>query len=145
MWPGLCVLLGLASLLTWFSDGQAALAWHAATWAQTPWVLWSAGLVHLSLAHLMVNLVALAVLAVLGAFLQAGKIAALALLLAWPLGTLALLWWPQISGYSGMSGLLNAMLAVLWAHTAVHAAKPMSLPARPVERSPAKRTRKMPK
>ena len=92
-----------------------------------PGVLWSASLVHLSGAHLLANLVALAVLAVLGAYLQAGRAATLALLVAWPLGTLALLCWPRVAGYSGMSGLLNAMAAVLWAHTALQSGtKPVS-------------------
>jgi membrane associated rhomboid family serine protease len=90
-------------------------------------VLWSTSLVHLSGAHLLANLLALAVLAVLGACLDAGRAATLALLVAWPLGTLALLGWPQVAGCSGMSGLLHAMVAVLWAHTALRgSAKPVS-------------------
>lgn len=105
-----------------------ALAWGSATWTQHPWVLWTASLVHLSPAHLLVNLLALAVLAVLGAFVRAGRAAAAALLLAWPLGTWALSCWPQVGGYSGMSGLLMAMTGVLWAHTALSpASKPLSL------------------
>ena len=44
---------------------------------------------------------------------QVGRSAAWACLLAWPLGTLALSCWPVIGYYSGMSGLLMAMLAVL--------------------------------
>lgn len=116
----------MVSLLVWMGGGSAALAWHAATWPQEPWVLWTASLVHLSGAHLLVNLVALAVLAVLGSLVDAGRIAVLALVLAWPLATLLLLYWPQIGGYSGMSGLLNAMAAVLWVHTLFHAAKPVS-------------------
>ena len=76
-------------------------------------------MVHLSGTHLLANLLALAVLGVLGTCLQAGRACAAAVLLAWPLGTLALVWWPQITGYSGMSGLLNAMAAVLWAHAAM--------------------------
>ncbi len=125
-WPGLCVLLGLASLSVWVSGAQAGLAWHSTTWAREPWVLWTASLVHLSGPHLLANLVALVFLGGIGALLQAGKTATLALLVAWPLGTLALAQWPQISAYSGMSGLLNAMVAVLWAHAACHAAKPLS-------------------
>ena len=127
-WPGLCLLLGLASMAVWFAHGSAALAWHAASWRGQPWVLWTASLAHLSGAHLSANLVALLVLAVLGTFLQARLGAVLALLLAWPLGTLALLCWPQVSSYSGMSGLLNAMVATLWAHATLgSASKPTSL------------------
>ncbi len=123
----MCLLLGLASVAVWFAGDSGSLAWNAATWVRQPWVLWTASLAHLSGAHLLANLGALAVLAVLGATVQAGKAAALALLLAWPLATLALLWWPQITAYRGMSGLLNAMVAVLWAHTALGgAAKPLS-------------------
>lgn len=120
------MLLGAASLLAWWFADQRVLAWHASTWAREPWVLWSASLVHLSGAHLVANLLALGLLAGLGTFLHAGRSAVLALLFAWPLGTLALLYWPQITGYSGMSGLLNSMVAVLWAHAIVHAAKPLS-------------------
>lgn len=79
-------------------------------------MLWTASLVHLSAAHLLVNLGALLVLAVLGLFLRAQWSATLAVLLAWPLGTLALAWWPQVGWYAGMSGLLTAMLAVLCVH-----------------------------
>lgn len=115
-WPGLCVALGLSSVLVWVIGGSGRLAWRAASWQDAPWLLWTASLAHLSGPHLLANLAGLLVLGVLGAFLQARAGAVLALLLAWPLGTLALLWWPQISAYSGMSGLLNAMVAVLWAH-----------------------------
>ena len=126
-WPGLCGVLGLTSIAAWYWGSAPNLAWQAALWPQRPWTLWSAGLVHLSGAHLLANLLALGVLAVLGACLHAGRAATLALLLAWPLGTLALLWWPQITAYSGMSGLLNAMAAVLWAHTALRGdTKPVS-------------------
>lgn len=121
-------MLGLASIAAWYSVGATNLAWQSAFWPQRPWTLWSAALVHLSGAHLLANLLALLVLAVLGACLHAGRTATLALLLAWPLSTLALLWWPQITSYSGMSGLLNALAAILWAHTALRSdTKPVSL------------------
>ena len=116
LWPGLCALLGLASALAWMLGNPASLAWSANAWTQRPWVLWSASLTHLSGAHLLGNLVALLVLALLGAYLQAAGASAIALVLAWPLGTLALSLWPQLAGYSGLSGLLCAMLAVLWVH-----------------------------
>lgn len=118
-WPALCLLLGLASSVVWYLDGSAALAWHADNWQRHPWSLWSASLAHLSGAHLLANLAALLVLGVLGCSLRAGTGTAVALLLAWPISTLALLLWPQVGGYSGMSGLLNAMAAVLWAHAAL--------------------------
>lgn len=84
-------------------------------------MLWTASLVHLSVAHLLVNLGGLLVLAVLGVFLRAQWPATLAVLLAWPLGTLALAWWPHVTWYAGMSGLLMAMLAVLCVQAAMHA------------------------
>lgn len=115
----LCIALASASSAVWVLDAAWALAWHAGSWLHQPWVLWGASLVHLSLAHLLVNLAALAVLAVLGVFLRAGRACALAVVLAWPLGTLALACWPQVLGYGGMSGLLMAMLAVLAVHAAL--------------------------
>lgn len=113
-WPALCLALATGGVAVWLTDSGAALTWNAARWPQQPWTLWSASLAHLSGAHLLANLVALLALALLGIFLHACRGAALAVLLAWPLGTLALLAWPQVLAYSGMSGLLNAMAAVLW-------------------------------
>ena len=75
-WAGLCVALGLASLAIGLVDLPIPLAWHAELWRRAPWVLWTASLVHLTPAHLLVNLGALAVLGVLGAFVQAGRTAA---------------------------------------------------------------------
>jgi rhomboid family GlyGly-CTERM serine protease len=98
-----------------------ALVWYAAAWPQHPWMLWTASLVHLSFAHLLVNLGALLVLALLGVVVQARWPAMLSVLLAWPMGTLALAWWPQVGWYAGMSGLLTAMLAVLCVHAALQA------------------------
>lgn len=82
---------------------------------------WTASLVHLSPAHLLVNLGGLLVIAVLGVFLRAQWPATLAVLLAWPLGTLALAWWPDVAYYAGLSGLLMAMLAVLCMQAATQA------------------------
>jgi len=125
-WPGLGLLLAVASALVWLTGGSSALAWHAATWAQRPYTLWTASLAHLSGAHLLANLFGLAVMAALGLYLRAGRAALIAVLIAWPLGTAALLAWPQVAGYQGMSGLLNAMLAILWVQALFHAAKPLS-------------------
>ncbi|MCB2044375.1 MAG: rhombosortase [Rhodoferax sp.] len=121
-WAGLCSALVLASLAAQASTRPLALVWHASAWQQHPWMLWTASLVHLSPAHLLVNLGGLLVLAVLGMFLRAQWPATLAVVLAWPLGTLALAAWPQVRWYAGLSGLLMAMLAVL----AVHAWRPGS-------------------
>lgn len=114
----LCALLAIASCAVWWSGGSATLAWKSAGWHAQPWTLWSASLAHLTVLHLCGNLLALAVLALLGVFLRAGRRATCAVLMAWPLGTLGLILWPQVGGYSGLSGLLCAMLAVLWFHAA---------------------------
>lgn len=112
-WPAACGLLGIGCATVWYLQLSGPLAWQAESWWHQPWVLWSASLAHLSGAHLVGNLAALGVLAVLGAYLNAGRPEVLATLLAWPVGTLALVLWPQVAGYSGLSGLLCAMLAVL--------------------------------
>ncbi len=120
-WAGLCSALALASLVAWAGGKQASLVWHAIAWPQHPWMLWTASLAHLTTAHLLANLAALLVLAVLGGFLRAQWPATLAVLLAWPLGTLALVLWPDIAYFAGMSGLLMAMLAVLCVQAATQA------------------------
>ncbi len=113
-WVGLCSALALASVVAQGSGDPLALAWHASGWMRHPWMLWTASLSHLTPVHLIVNLAALLVMALLGGLLRAQWPATVAVLLAWPIGTLALAWWPQIGYYGGMSGLLMAMLAVLW-------------------------------
>lgn len=123
-WPALCAALGLASLLVWLAGAVAglpttALAWSATDWAVRPWTLWTAALFHLSGIHLLANLLALGALAVLGRALRAGPAAAVALLAAWPLATLGLIVWPQVAWYGGLSGLVHAAVAVLWAHAAL--------------------------
>ena len=122
-WPLLCAALGLASVWAWEAGAQPALHWQSATWRQQPWTLWTAPLVHLSGAHLVANIGALLCLAVLGRAQQAGRAATLAALITWPLGTLCLIAWPQITAYSGMSGLLCGMLAVLWSHATLRASQ----------------------
>jgi rhomboid family GlyGly-CTERM serine protease len=120
-WAGLCSALALAGLAAQASARPMALIWYVAAWPQHPWMLWTASLIHLSGAHLLVNLGGLLVIAVLGVFLRAQWPATLAVLLAWPLGTRALAWWPDVAYYAGMSGLLMAMLAVLCVQAATQA------------------------
>lgn len=108
--------LGLASATVWVLGLSDALTWHADSWARQPWTLWTAGLAHLSGAHLLGNLAALGVLAVLGSYLCAGAPAVAALLISWPVSTAALQLWPEVTGYSGLSGLLCAAVGVLWSH-----------------------------
>jgi len=115
-------LLGVGCALVWHLGLSDALAWQSGTWMRQPWRLWTASLAHLSGAHLLGNMAALVVLAILGASLGAGRSATRALLISWPLSTLALLLWPEVTGYSGLSGLLCAMLGVLWVLAAQHPA-----------------------
>lgn len=123
-WIGLCTALALASLVAATRANAAWLVWHASVWAQHPWMLWTSSLVQVSPLQLLVNLGALLLLAVLGSFLQARWPATLAVLLAWPLGTLALRWWPQVHHAFGLSGLLMTMLAVLAVHAWCERARP---------------------
>jgi hypothetical protein len=109
----------LSSLVAQTSPDPLALMWHAPAWPHHPAMLWTASLLHLSELHLWVNMGALLVLALLGGFLRALWPATLAALLAWPLGTMALVFWPDIAYFAGMSGLLTAMLAVLCVHAAL--------------------------
>ncbi|RYX94567.1 MAG: rhomboid family intramembrane serine protease [Comamonadaceae bacterium] len=119
-WPVLCAALALASVAAWFMGPAAAgLQWDVSSWLHRPWTLWTSAVVHLSAGHLLANLLALGALAILGAALRVGRPAALALLAAWPLGTLALTAWPQVKQYSGLSGLIHAAVAILWAHAAI--------------------------
>jgi rhomboid family GlyGly-CTERM serine protease len=121
-WTTLCGVLALASAAAWLAGPAAAplLQWDSALWLRQPWTLWTASLVHLSTAHLLANLLALGALAVLGSSMGVGQAATRALVVAWPLGTLALLVWPAVRQYSGLSGLIHAAVAVLWAHAVVH-------------------------
>ena len=112
-WLALCATLGAASALTGALGNPCALRWVAGTWPQAPWTLWSASLVHLSAGHLGANLLALAGLALLGHALRIGRTATMALAVAWPLGTALLMLWPQVTHYSGLSGLNHAAALVI--------------------------------
>lgn len=112
-WLSLCAALALASLLVWMLDMAPLLAWQPAAWPARPWLFWTGSLAHASGALLFAGIAALVVLGVLGASLGAGRRARLAVLLAWPLGNMALLAWPSVTFHAGLSGLLCSMLAVL--------------------------------
>lgn len=119
-WLALCATLGAASALTGALGNPAALRWVAGAWPQAPWTLWSASLVHLSGSHLGANLLALAGLALLGQTLRLGHAATAALAIAWPLGTALLTLWPQVTHYSGLSGLNHAAALVISMFCAIH-------------------------
>lgn len=118
IWALTCTLLiGLSGAL-WlaFAAGLVEpqkLVWRTEDWRAQPWTLWTAPLVHFSLPHALANMLALAALGALGTLLPARTRDALALLLAWPLSTQALLLWPQVDGYYGLSSLAHAAAAIL--------------------------------
>ena len=121
-WLGVCALLAggsaAAALVSGVGAGERSLAahplaWDAAGWMLRPWTLWTSAWVHTSAGSLGGNLLAVAALAVLGSALGAGRAAAIALLAAWPLGTVSLLAWPQIASYGGLGGPIHAAAAVL--------------------------------
>ena len=111
---GLCIVVWLLPV-----EAQIAMRWHADTWTAQLWVLWTAGLTHLSDSHLLANLLALLSLGVLGQLMGAKRSDALALLLAWPVVHLGLLLWPQIQFYSGFSGLNHALAGIIIARAAI--------------------------
>lgn len=118
LWPLTCALLIAASGALWLAGVRGlvlpqAWMWQAEHWRSQPWTLWTGPLLHFLGAHLAGNALALAALAVLGAALPARRSDALALGLAWPLGTLALLAWPTVGGYYGLSGPVHAAAAIL--------------------------------
>jgi len=103
-WLLLCALHAVASMLLWWArEGVVdVFIWRADGWTAQPWTLWTSAWVHLNTPQLIFNQIAL------------GALTAFAwVLLAWPLGQLSLLWWPQIGYAVGLSGLLHAGVAVL--------------------------------
>ena len=103
-----------------------AWTWHADDVFDRPWTLLTAPLVHLSVTHLLVNLLALLGLVVLSWGIGAGRRPWIAAALAGPPGLLALAAWPDLPRYAGLSGLLHGLaaalvvdhLAGLWRNTA---------------------------
>ena len=117
-WPLLCALLIVASGVLWLAGVAGHVdpprwMWQYEQWRALPWTLWTAPLLHFLWPHLLANALALAALAVLGTALQATRRDALALFLAWPLGTLALKAWPAIGGFYGLSGVVHAAAAIV--------------------------------
>ena len=117
-WPLLCALLIAASAGLWLAGVAGYVTpphwmWSPEPGRAMPWTLWTAPLLHFLWPHLLGNALALAALAVLGATLCAPPRDALALLLAWPLGTFALQAWPQVGGFYGLSGVVHAAAAVV--------------------------------
>jgi hypothetical protein len=117
-WALMCALLAMACIVVWLlpADTQTALHWRAELWFVQPWTLWTASLTHLSSMHLMLNLLALLCLAIIGSYTGCGFDEVMALLLAWPLSTWALLIWPELKFYAGFSGLNHALALMIAAH-----------------------------
>jgi membrane associated rhomboid family serine protease len=136
-WLVVCGVLGGGSVAVAWASGLVSpvheltahpLAWEAHHWVSRPWTLWTSAWVHTSGGSLAGNLLALTGLAVLGAALGVGRATAGALTLAWPLATLALLLWPEVTSYAGLGGPIHAAAAVLGMHVLRRPAlKPFSL------------------
>lgn len=114
----LCAVHGVASMLLWWAgqDLVDALTWQAMDWRDQPWRLWTTAWVHMNTPHLIGNQMALGVMAGLAWLIHPPRLCTLAWLLAWPLTTITLLWWPQIGYAVGLSGLLHAGAVVLAVH-----------------------------
>ncbi|KGM41001.1 hypothetical protein JY96_15670 [Aquabacterium sp. NJ1] len=90
-----------------------------AGWHQAAWTFWSTAWLHGSSAHLLKNLIALGLLAILGISARMPWQAALAWLLAWPLTQIGMLHQP-LHTYIGLSGVLHAGLTVVALHHLTH-------------------------
>ncbi|MBT9594458.1 MAG: rhombosortase [Vitreoscilla sp.] len=90
----------------------AWLDWQPGLALREPWRWWSAAFVHWSDAHLVMNLVGAALVALLGWRGGLGPRAAAAWALAWPLTQLGLLAQPGLRHYGGLSGVLHAGVAI---------------------------------
>jgi hypothetical protein len=66
--------------------------------------------------HLIGNQLALGAMAAMAWIVHPPRLCSLAWLLAWPLTTITLLWWPQIGYAVGLSGVMHAGALVLAVH-----------------------------
>lgn len=117
-WLLLCALHGVASMLLWWAQPGLleALTWHADDELRHPWTLWTSAWVHLNTPQLIGHQLALGALAAFAWVVRPPLASALAWLLAWPLGQLSLLLWPQVGYAVGLSGVLHAGVMVLAVH-----------------------------
>ncbi len=118
LWLALCVLHAVASMLVWWAGEPWGwdLTWRADNWLGRPWTLWTTAWVHLNTPHLIGNQLAVGALAAMAWLLRLGFRTGVAWFVAWPLLPLALLWWPQIGYFAGLSGLVHAAVAVVGVH-----------------------------
>ncbi len=123
-WLRICGLLAIgAAAVAWGAGvapdlGGQPLAWQRDAWMGRPWTLWTSAWVHASGGSLVGNVLAMGALSVLGAWLGLGAAAATALYVAWPLSTLGLLLWPEVTAYGGLGAPIHAAAMILWAEMA---------------------------
>jgi rhomboid family GlyGly-CTERM serine protease len=110
LWLCISALLALAALLAWWVD-SARIDWQPQlAWPQV-WRWWSAAFVHLSLMHLLANLLATALVAAYGWAARVPRDVAWAWVAAWPFTHVVLWAKPELSHYGGLSGVLHAGVA----------------------------------
>jgi membrane associated rhomboid family serine protease len=116
-WPAVALALLIPSLMLGWSGAPelSALALHPAQgWAAMPWwACWTPAWVHASAAHFLGNVLAMALIGLLGVLWRANTRDALAWLMAWPFVHLGLMLDPRLSWYVGASGVLHAGAAIL--------------------------------
>ncbi len=122
-WWCLCAVAAGGSVLAWWWPANS-LDWQPERAAAEPWRAFTAAWVHWSPLHRGANLLGTAVVAALGWVARLPARAALAWLLAWPLGHGALAWQPALVHYGGLSGVLHAAVAVAALHLLLHAEAP---------------------
>jgi rhomboid family GlyGly-CTERM serine protease len=113
LWAALALVLAAGALACWFAPGsRTRWDWQPGLATAEPWRAWTAVWVHLSLRHLVVNLVGTALVAWLGWAACLPARSSLAWLLAWPLTQWGLSLAPALTYYGGLSGVLHAGVAV---------------------------------
>jgi rhomboid family GlyGly-CTERM serine protease len=114
-WLAMGTAFAVGACVAWFIPREA-LDWQPQLALRQPWRLWSAALVHFSPTHLVANLLGSAVVVAFGIAARLPRRAAIAWLVAWPLGHAALSLQPQLLHYGGLSGVLHAGVAVAALH-----------------------------
>lgn len=107
--PLLLSASGLPSPAAW---ARHPLVWQASTNLAQPWRFWGAAWVHLNPTHWWLNVIGWSGVLVFGLAARLSPRLALAWLMAWPLGHIALALAPGLSFYAGLSGVLHAGVAV---------------------------------
>lgn len=129
-WLLVGLILGLpAAIAGWVPLNQPSTQWPLwaqqwalhpdAGWHQPAWAFWTSAWLHGSSTHLSRNLMALALLTILGASARMPPRAALAWLLAWPLTQIGMLH-QALHTYIGLSGVLHAGFTVVALHHLTH-------------------------